>query len=43
VTKGAPVDASALVFLLFLIPCVLMVVLMLRGRGHGGHDESRSR
>jgi hypothetical protein len=26
-------DASALVFLLFLIPCVLMVVLMLRGRG----------
>lgn len=36
-------DASALVFLLFLIPCVLMVVLMLRGHGHGGNGERRPR
>ena len=32
-------DASALFFLLFLVPCLLMVGMMLRGHGHGGHSH----
>lgn len=34
-------DVGALFFLLFLIPCALMLVLMLRGHGHGhgGHAQ----
>lgn len=37
-------DASALLALLFLIPCALMVVLMLRGHGHAhGSHQAHSR
>jgi hypothetical protein len=38
-TKGDDMDAGTLLFLLFLLPCALMVVMMLRGHGHGGHSS----
>lgn len=34
-------DVGALFFLLFLIPCALMLVLMLRGHGHGHGGRAR--
>ena len=34
-TRRKGVQMQALVPLLFLVPCVLMIVMMMRGHGHG--------